>query len=48
MADSGSPGVVLVLGRFGEPSEVAEAVAYLAEAHYVTGAVLRVDGGIVL
>jgi 3-oxoacyl-[acyl-carrier protein] reductase len=36
------------LGRFGEPSEVAEAVAYLAEAHYVTGAVLQVDGGIVL
>jgi 3-oxoacyl-[acyl-carrier protein] reductase len=38
----------ILLGRFGEPAEVAEAVAYLAEAHYVTGAVLQVDGGIVL
>jgi 3-oxoacyl-[acyl-carrier protein] reductase len=36
------------LGRFGDPDEVSEAVAYLAAARYVTGAVLRVDGGIVL
>jgi 3-oxoacyl-[acyl-carrier protein] reductase len=36
------------LGRFGEPAEIAEAVAYLAGARYVTGAVLQVDGGIVL
>lgn len=33
------------LGRLGEPGDVAEAVLYLAEAEYVTGEVLRVDGG---
>ena len=36
------------LGRMGEAEEVAEAVAYLAEAKYVTGEVLRVDGGIAM
>ncbi|MEU6746402.1 3-oxoacyl-ACP reductase FabG [Spirillospora sp. NPDC046719] len=36
------------LRRFGDPEEVAEAVGYLAGARYVTGAVLQVDGGIVL
>ena len=36
------------LGRMGEPSDVAEAVAYLATANYVTGEVLRVDGGIAM
>ncbi len=35
-----------VLGRIGEPFEVASAVAYLGlDAHYVTGQVLAVDGG---
>ena len=33
------------LGRMGEPEDVAEAAAYLATAKYVTGEVLRVDGG---
>jgi len=33
------------LGRFGQAAEVAHAVVYLAGANYVTGAVLRVDGG---
>ena len=33
------------LGRFGTPEEVAEAVYYLATARYVTGHVLRIDGG---
>ncbi len=36
------------LGRMGEPKEVAEAVAYLVTAGYVTGEVLRVDGGIAM
>lgn len=34
------------LGRMGEAADVADAVAYLATAGYVTGEVLRVDGGI--
>ena len=33
------------LGRLGTPEEVARAVLYLAEASYVTGQVLHVDGG---
>ncbi len=35
------------LGDFGEPEDVAEAVAFLASdsARYITGQVLRVDGG---
>ena len=36
------------LGRIGEPEDVAEAAAYLATAKYVTGEVLRVDGGIAM
>lgn len=33
------------LGRIGSPEDVAEAVLYLAAADFVTGEVLRVDGG---
>jgi pteridine reductase len=33
------------LGRVGTAEDVAEAVVYLAGAQYVTGEVLRVDGG---
>lgn len=36
------------LGRMGSPEDVAEAAAYLATASYVTGEVLRVDGGIAM
>jgi pteridine reductase len=34
------------LGRQGSPADVAQAIRYLAEADYVTGAVLPVDGGL--
>ena len=33
------------LGRAGDPSDVAAAVRFLAEASFVTGAVIPVDGG---
>jgi len=33
------------LQRLGEPSDVADAVRYLLDARFVTGEVLRVDGG---
>jgi pteridine reductase len=33
------------LGRTGRPEDVAEAVRFLAEASFITGAVLPVDGG---
>lgn len=36
------------LGRMGSPEDVADAVAYLANAAYVTGVVLQVDGGIAM
>lgn len=34
-----------LLGRVGSPEDVADAVAYLAGARYVTGSTLVVDGG---
>ena len=33
------------MGRNGRPEDVAKAMAYLAEADFVTGNVLNVDGG---
>ncbi|BFV55570.1 SDR family oxidoreductase [Kitasatospora sp. CMC57] len=40
-------GGLALLNRVGEVSEIAEAVQYLATAGFVTGHVLRVDGGYV-
>ncbi len=34
------------LKRMGKPEEVAEAVAFLAMSQYITGEVIRIDGGI--
>ena len=36
-------------GRYGRPEEFADAVAFLAStlASYITGATLRVDGGMI-
>lgn len=39
---------MIPLGRMGETEDIAEAAAYLATAKYVTGEVLRVDGGIAM
>ena len=36
------------LGRMGKPEEVAQAVAFLANADYITGEVIKVDGGIAM
>ncbi|MEK8171044.1 3-oxoacyl-ACP reductase FabG [Streptomyces sp. M19] len=36
------------LGRFGRPDEVADMIAFVARAEYVTGGVFPVDGGIVI
>jgi 3-oxoacyl-[acyl-carrier protein] reductase len=34
------------LARYAQPAEIADAVAFLARAGYVTGAVLPIDGGL--
>jgi NAD(P)-dependent dehydrogenase (short-subunit alcohol dehydrogenase family) len=34
-----------LLGRWGTPSDVGQAVVFLAQASYVTGATIYVDGG---
>lgn len=39
---------LIPLGKMGNPDDVADAVAYLVTANYVTGEVLRVDGGIAM
>ncbi|MBT2396518.1 SDR family NAD(P)-dependent oxidoreductase [Streptomyces sp. ISL-100] len=44
-SDVDSFGGLALLGRVGEVSEISEAVLYLADAAFVTGHALRVDGG---
>lgn len=39
---------MIPLGRAGEAEEVAEAIVFLADAAYITGEVLRVDGGMAM
>lgn len=39
---------MIPLGSMGSPEDVAQAALYLASADYVTGEVLRVDGGIAM
>lgn len=39
---------MIPLGRMGETEDIAEAAAYLATAKYITGEVLKVDGGIAM
>jgi NAD(P)-dependent dehydrogenase (short-subunit alcohol dehydrogenase family) len=34
------------LGRYGRPKDIADAVVYLAEAKWVTGVILPIDGGV--
>ena len=46
--ENNPPLSMIPLGRMGQPEEVAEAAAYLACANYVTGEILRVDGGIAM
>jgi len=36
------------LGRLGKPEDIADAVAFLVTADYITGEVLKVDGGIAM
>ena len=39
---------MIPLKRMGMPEEIADAAAYLATAEYITGEVLRIDGGIAM
>ena len=49
LSDAGKQGIIdrTPLGRIGRPEEVAAAVVFLAseEASYITGQVVRVNGG---
>lgn len=48
-AQSDNPLLSMIpLGKMGNVEDVAQAAAYLATANYVTGEVLRVDGGIAM
>lgn len=39
---------MIPMGRFGSPEDVAEAAVFLVNAGYITGEVLRVDGGLAM
>lgn len=39
---------MIPLGKMGSPEDIAMAAAYLTQAKYVTGEVMRVDGGIAM
>ncbi len=39
---------MIPLGRMGEATDIAKAVAFLTVSNYITGEVLRVDGGIAM
>ena len=45
-ADRGELEKAIPMGRFGTPEDVARAVLFLTEAGYITGEVIRVDGGV--
>ena len=47
-ADPGQLAAAVPLGRLGRPEEIADAVAFLVQSDYITGQVLRVDGGIAI
>lgn len=46
---AGESGAAIPLGRYGEPQEYADVVAFVASARasYVNGSVIRVDGGFI-
>jgi 3-oxoacyl-[acyl-carrier protein] reductase len=46
--DAANPQMQIPLGRFGLPDEVAELAAYLCAADYITGEVIRIDGGLAI
>lgn len=46
--DAAQIAAAIPLGRLGTPEEVAGAVAFLVSADYITGVILRVDGGIAM
>lgn len=45
IADADSLGGLHLLGRIGEPREIADAALLLAESAFITGTVFNVDGG---